>query len=280
MKRSHPALLLAMLVAPLLLIACDEEDPDAAATPTVQITVSIASIVADDHQTAVHLVFETNLPPGTLIAAPGGSPQLTDADGTAHRVSHVAPVESGAQVWIFPAIPPVAGELVLDIPDLQVIDPTRTPDPATFERTMVSGPWTVRYEWDGKRVDSKSYALDLGPRPYGPGELVVEAVTVSDAGVVVDGYIIGFTMDEVPELHMYPPALVLPNGTSLAMVTGGNGWGQKRERWSFRFAPTASVDGATLTIPFTVTNHPHDLAAADSLRERGGPSVSVVLETP
>jgi hypothetical protein len=59
-KRYHPALLLAMLVAPLLLIACDEEDPDAAATPTVQITVSIASIVADDHQTAVHLAFETN----------------------------------------------------------------------------------------------------------------------------------------------------------------------------------------------------------------------------
>ena len=271
--------LLAVALAGVLIAACEDNEPETQSTPEPKISVSIATVIADDHQTAVRLAFENNLPQGTLIAAPSGSPQLTDTTGVAHHVSRVAPVEAGGQVWIFPAIPAVAGELVLQIPELQVIDPTQTPDPATFERTLVPGPWTVRFEWDGKRVDSTTYTFDLDPLPYGPGELVVESVTVSEAGVVVDGYISGFTMDEVPELQMYPPSVVLPSGTSLAILTGGNGWGEKRERWSFRFAPATSVDGATLTIPFTVTNHPHDMAAAESLRERGGPSVSVVLET-
>lgn len=265
-----------LLVSCVLVAGCgSKEEPVQDTTPGIGITIT--RVVADTHETAIELTFE-GVPPGMGVGPANGRPTLKDATGSTYFITRATTGGDGqSATWVFQEIVPHAGELVLDVPELSLA-PRPTDPSAPPGQTLVIGPWRVTYEWDGLFTPAQGFAVSL-VSPFAPGTLTVDNVVVSDEAVIVDGYIEGFTMAEVPELMMRP-TLVLPNGNGVGFLSGGNGWGERRERFSWRFRAVPPLDGATLTVSFRISDHPHDRAAADSLKDRGGPDAVIVLDLP
>jgi hypothetical protein len=243
------------------------------------VTVRVTAVLADTTETvlAVELAGQDSL--GNMAAALG-RPELRDSAGRGYAAVSLVPDATNPrlQTWTFAPLASDASGLTLALDGVQFwqrpSNPAAAPDSVLKEANTVRVKFTVPIAWRGPPGEVVRRTVGGGESAFGRGRLVVDSVTSGPTGSVVAGHIEGFTMDEVPEMQLYPPALVLADGSTLAAVGGRSGFGEQRQQFEFRF-PQAQLDGATLTLPFRVSEHPHDVAVAAALQSSVGSEAQV-----
>jgi len=223
------------------------------------VTATITGAVADDTRTVVGIAFSGRESDGAGVL-PLGQAQLIDQDGRIYpEVGGAADQQNLRLVTrIFPPLDAATRSFQVQINGITLLN--RGANPAAGRQ--LNSQWVMGVNLPGGPSRSVDVSISKAARPVGSGGIVVDRIQQAPTGTVFSGHLVGFGMDQIPELG-FQASLVGADGKAQSFIGLRLGYGPNREQFEVRFPP--AVGQVTLRMLPTVSAHPHDEVAAQSL---------------
>ncbi len=260
-------------------------DPGLASAPNASneangITVTVTGFVADATRSVVGVEISGRTALGDT-ALPLTPLRLIDQDGNVYYENGGTADQDNrrSRTIYFPPLPSQTTHLTLAIDGLDFISHAAVVsavDSAHVNHEPLKGPWSVNFDVTAPIAGAEAVEIGGGTKTFGTaGSLTVTGITQAPTETVIDGYVSGFSMDEIPEMLLHAE-LKLAGATSPTPFIGlRTGFGPNREQFEVRFPRKPGA--ATLRIWAESDSQPHDAAAAASLGAKLGANAEAVF---
>lgn len=224
------------------------------------VTATLTGVLADDSRTMIGISFTGRETEGAGVF-PLGQGQIIGQDG---RIYHETGGSSDQEnlrlvTRTYPPLDPATRSFTLQINGITLLN--RGVMPA--DGVKLNSQWNLRTDLPDGPIHGVDVPMDAQTRHVGLGGIVIDKVLQAPTGAVFTGHLVGFTMDQIPELG-FIATLTGGDGKEQSIIGLRLGYGPNREQFEVRFPPTTGA--ATLRMLPTVSAQPHDPGAAGSLR--------------
>lgn len=236
------------------------------------VTATVTGAVADDTRTVIGLSFSGREAEGAGVF-PLGQAQLVDQEGRIYQEVGGSSDQENLRLVTrtFPPLDVSSRSIQVQINGITLLNRGVNPT----DGVHLNSQWVLRVDLPNGPARSVDVSIGEAARPLGLGGIAMDRVQQAPTGTVFSGHLVGFSMDQIPELG-FQAWLVGADGNAQPFIGLRLGYGPNRERFEVRFSPT--VGQATLRMLPIVSPHPHDDVAAQSLE--GTLSGAVAAEWP